>query len=106
MRRAAKVDANQAEIVAALRAVGATVQPLHAVGQGCPDLLVGYRGQNYLLEVKDGSKPPSARKLTPDQVSWHDTWRGRAAVVASVDEAFAAVAIISSSRMGFSLDAG
>lgn len=81
MRRAAKVDANQAEIVAALRAVGATVQPLHAVGQGCPDLLVGYRGINFLLEVKDGEKPPSARKLTPDQVSWHDTWRGSSWVV-------------------------
>lgn len=81
MRRAAKVDANQAEIVAALRAVGATVQPLHAVGQGCPDLLVGYRGINFLLEVKDGEKPPSARKLTPDQVSWHDTWRGTVHVV-------------------------
>ena len=41
MRRAARTDANQAEIVAALRGVGASVQPLHAVGQGCPDLLVG-----------------------------------------------------------------
>lgn len=81
MRRAAKVDANQMIIVAALRAVGATVQPLHAVGKGCPDLLVGYRGRNYLFEVKDGDKPPSARKLTPDQVSWHDTWRGSSWVV-------------------------
>ena len=32
MRRAAKVDANQAFIVAALRDIGATVQPLHMVG--------------------------------------------------------------------------
>jgi hypothetical protein len=87
LRRAAKVDANQAEIVAALRAVGATVTPLHAVGQGCPDLLVGYRGVNFCVEVKDGAKPPSARKLTPDQVSWHDTWRGQVAVASSVKEA-------------------
>jgi Holliday junction resolvase len=87
MRRAAKVDANQAEIVAALRAVGATVTPLHAVGQGCPDILAGYGGLNFLLEVKDGAKPPSARKLTPDQVSWHDTWRGQVAVASSVKEA-------------------
>jgi Holliday junction resolvase len=87
LRRAAKVDANQAEIVAALRAVGATVTPLHAVGQGCPDILAGYGGLNFLLEVKDGAKPPSARKLTPDQVSWHDTWRGQVAVASSVKEA-------------------
>ena len=63
MRRAA-VDANQAEIVKALRKVGATVQPLHRVGQGCPDLAVGHGGVNHMIEVKDGSKPPSARGLT------------------------------------------
>ena len=93
MRRAAKVDANQSEIVAAFRKAGATVQPLHAVGLGCPDLLVGFRGVNYAIEVKDGAKPPSARKLTPDQVSWHDTWRGQVAVVKSIEEALALLGI-------------
>ncbi len=52
MRRAAKIDRNHVEIVAALRGVGASVQDLAAVGKGCPDLLVGYRGQNYVIEVK------------------------------------------------------
>ena len=64
MRRAAAVDANQSEIVAALRKAGVTVTPLHQVGGGCPDLLCGFRGVNTLLEVKDHAKPPSARKLT------------------------------------------
>ena len=49
MRRQAKVDANQSDIVAGLRSIGATVQPLHAVGKGCPDLLIGYRGDNYAI---------------------------------------------------------
>lgn len=93
MRRAAKVDANQAVIVADLRKAGVTVQPLHAVGQGVPDLLCGYRGRNFLLEVKDGSKPPSARKLTDDQVDWHRDWRGSVYVVSSVTEAFTAIGI-------------
>ena len=44
------VDANQPEIVAALRAAGATVQHLHEVGQGCPDILAGFRGRNYLID--------------------------------------------------------
>lgn len=61
--------------------MGASVQPLHTVGQGCPDLLVGYGGTNYLLEVKDGNKPPSQRKLTPDEHAWHDEWRGHVTVV-------------------------
>jgi hypothetical protein len=89
--RAAKVDANQKEIVEALRSIGATVQHLHAVAQGCPDLLVGRQGVNYLLEIKDGAKPPSARKLTPDQVAWHSIWQGAAVVVNSIDEAIVAV---------------
>lgn len=93
MRRAAKVDANQSQIIDALRRAGASVQPLHAVGQGCPDILVGHRGVNLLIEVKDGAKPPSARKLTPDQVSWHDTWRGQVAVVDSADQALSLIGI-------------
>jgi hypothetical protein len=91
MRRAAKVDANQSDIVAALRAVGASVQPLHSVGQGCPDLLVGYGKHCYTIEVKDGSLPPSARKLTPAQIEWHANWRGHVAVVATVKEALIAI---------------
>ena len=84
-RQAAKIDANQPDIVKALRKAGAIVQSLAAVGKGCPDLLVGYRGVNYLLEIKDGSKPPSERRLTNDQVEWHATWRGEVHVVDSVD---------------------
>lgn len=87
MRRAAKIDANQTEIVKALRQVGASVQSLASTGKGCPDLLVGFRGVNWLLEVKDGQKVKSARKLTDDQVVWHESWRGRVYIVESVDQA-------------------
>ena len=76
MRRAAKIDANQEQVIKALRSVGAVVQSLAAVGKGVPDLLVGYQGKTILLEVKDGNKPPSARKLTEDQIKWHGAWRG------------------------------
>jgi hypothetical protein len=94
VRRAAKVDANQRQVVAALRGVGATVQLLHAVGEGCPDLLVGHLGVNYLLEVKDGQKPPSAQKLTPQQEIWHRDWRGHRVVVNSPEAALAAIGVI------------
>lgn len=87
MRRAAKIDANHPEIVAALRAIGASVQSLASIGQGCPDLLVGYRGANYALEVKDGNKPPSKRQLTPDELRWHRTWAGNVYIVESPEHA-------------------
>jgi hypothetical protein len=86
--RAKKVDLNQMEIVATLRKIGATVQSLATVGNGCPDLLVGFRGINYLMEVKDGGKVPSAQKLTPDQVKWHIEWCGEVHIVRSIYDAF------------------
>ena len=87
MRRAPRVDANQGTIVAGLRDYGASVESLAGQHRGCPDLLVGFRGRNYLLEVKDGSKPPSGQKLTEMQAVWHSIWEGQVAVVASLEEA-------------------
>lgn len=92
MRRA-RVDDNQKEIVADLRKVGCTVEHLHTVGKGVPDLLVGYAGKNHLLEVKDGNKPPSARRLTPDQELWHAGWRGNVFTVTSTADALVCMGI-------------
>lgn len=91
MKRGARVDANQAQIVEALRAAGATVLHLHMLGSGAPDLAVGIGGRNYFLEVKDGRRKPSERRLTPAEQRWHEDWRGQVAVVGSVGEALAAI---------------
>lgn len=94
MRVAAKIDANQPEIVKALRKAGATVQTLAAVGKGVPDLLVAKSGSLWLVEVKDGSKPPSQRKLTPDQVEWHSKWASPVYVVNNIEEALKVISNI------------
>lgn len=86
-RRAAKVDSNQPEIVSALRKAGCSVLLLHMVGNGCPDIAVGHRGSNYLFELKDPSRPLSARKLTPDEQQFIEQWRGHVSVITSVEEA-------------------
>ena len=93
MRRAARVDENQSDIVKALRKAGYSVAITSGLGEGFPDLLVGARGKNYLLEIKDGSKPPSAQKLTADQVEWHRNWRGHVAVIDSVESALKEIGI-------------
>jgi Holliday junction resolvase len=64
MRRAARVDANHAEITHALRQCGWTVHDTSGVGGGFPDLVVGKAGRLVLVEIKDGAKKPSARRLT------------------------------------------
>ena len=94
MRRAARTDKNHDDIVQALRAVGATVQSLAAVGSGVPDLLVGFRKQTFLVEVKDGQASPSAKKLNPAQVIWHHNWTGGSlAVVESVEDALKLIGV-------------
>ena len=94
MRRAARVDDNQGQIVDALRRVGCSVWSLAGVGKGFPDLAVGFRGRNLFLEVKDGSKPPCKRKLTPDEEAFHASWRGHVAVVESVEDALKIVGVM------------
>lgn len=84
-----RTDANQTAIVSAFRKLGATVSITSALGKGFPDLVVGYRGQNFLVEIKDGSKLPSAQKLTPDETKWHETWRGQITIIRSVDDVLA-----------------
>ena len=79
-----RVDDNQKQVVKALRHEGMTVQHLHAVGKGCPDLLVGWKGKNVLLEIKDGVK---SWKLTPDQIIWHHNWQGQVCVATSAENA-------------------
>lgn len=88
MSRFKKIDDNQKEIVKALRQIpGVSVVSLAACGKGVPDLLVGWKGVNYLLEIKDGKKPPSARRLTKDQQEWHSAWNGQVCVVTGCEDA-------------------
>jgi len=87
MRRAPRTDGNQPQIVQDLRKIGASVAIGSAIGKGFPDLVVGYRGKTFLLEVKDPSKPKSDRQLTPDQVKFRDGWNGHYAVVETSEQA-------------------
>ena len=73
--RASRVDSNQKEIVEALRKAGATVLHTHQL-KNCFDILVGYKGINYIVEIKDGKKPPSKRSLTPGEEKFRDEWMG------------------------------
>jgi hypothetical protein len=93
-RYARAIDENQPGIVDALRACGAGVQSLAQAGSGVPDLLVFFRGSYFLLEVKDSAKVPSARRLTPSQISWHSSWPGPVTVVESIEQALKAIGAI------------
>lgn len=91
MRRAAKVDRNQAEIVAALRKAGCSVQSLAKLGQGVPDLLVGRAGRNWLFEVKNPDQPKAKQALKPEQIEWRNSWCGQVCVVRSIEDCLIAM---------------
>lgn len=72
MRKAPKKDANQSLIVTALRKAGVKVRILDE--RDVPDLLCSYQGKISLLEVKDGRRKPSERRLRPGQQAFFDEW--------------------------------
>lgn len=92
-RYAKRVDENHAQVVAELRAAlpEATVLDLSGTGKGCPDIMVGWNGLNFLLEIKDGDKPKSRRELTEAQKAFHLSWQGQAAIVTTAAQAVAAI---------------
>jgi hypothetical protein len=94
MRRAARVDANQADIVEALLNVGCSVWVI-----GLPlDLLVGVNGKTALVEVKTmvGKRNPKAARYTRLQQDFMQNWRGGiVATVTDVDGALRVVATMS-----------
>lgn len=80
-RKPVSRDANHGEIVAAFEELGCTVADLAGVGGGCPDILVGFRGVDQLVEIKDVPGPKGGLKnrhvdLSDEQVEWHRGWYG------------------------------
>lgn len=85
--KAKRVDSNQKELVKQIRQIpGTRVAHIHTVGQGVPDLLVSFRGFNYLFEVKDGKKSKSEKKLTAPEEKLHDSWTGRIDIVENIND--------------------
>ena len=86
---AKRTDHNQAEIVQALRAIGATVTSLAGVGCGCPDLLVGWRDHNFLMEIKN--LEGRGDRMTVAEIAWIEAWHGQVAIVYNEQDALSVV---------------
>jgi len=89
-----RVDDNQTDIVKTFRSIGFSVLILSDVGKGCPDILVGFRGVNYLVEIKDGAKSPSKQRLTSHEDEFHQSWRGQVIIIRSINEVLKFVSTI------------
>lgn len=83
--RIRRADDNQKEVVDALRKIGAVVTPIHRLGQGISDLLVSFRQQWWVFEVKN--LKGRGNKLTPDEKEWVGKQRAPVYIVTSPQEA-------------------
>ena len=83
-RHRRKPDANQAEVVAALRAAGYAVLDLHRVGEGVPDLLVADErtGHQVLVEIKQDGEFLNVREK-----EFFQTWPGQKRIVFDAQDA-------------------
>jgi len=86
--RAKKIDTNQNDIVKHLRKCGASVHITSMLGGGFPDLVVGVGGKNFLIELKDGDKTESRKRLTPDEVKFFDRWNGQVNKCETLEDIF------------------
>lgn len=91
MRRAARRDANHVSVGDHLRSLGWSVLDLADCGDGVPDYAVAYRWPIgsfvSLVEVKDGTKPPSHRQLTPKEEAVRKGWQGDYIIALSPQDA-------------------
>ncbi len=78
------MDANQDQIVTALRAAGANVWIISLP----VDLLVGYKGHTFLVEIKRTAKSC----FTPLQADFFESWGG--GTLARIDSPDAALRMI------------
>jgi Holliday junction resolvase len=84
MKQRARVDKNHPELVACLRKLGCSVLSLATVGKGCPDLLISYQKQCYLVEVKS-----EHGKLNTWQEEWGRRWGSPVYVVKTKEDCVA-----------------
>ena len=79
-RRANRRDANHRDIIEEFKRLGWSVLDIADL-KNCCDLMVAKCGHTIAIEVKDGEKPPSARKLTSGEESFRERWTGNYKIV-------------------------
>lgn len=94
MKYARRQDRNHAEIRAEFKRLGCSWCDTYELGNGRPDGFVGLGGISMGIEIKDGLKPPSARRLTPDEKGFREYWTGGIKTVESKEDCAAVVTIM------------
>ena len=82
---ACRVDSNHTEVISAFRKLGCSVLPIHTL-KNCGDAIVAKNMRTAIIEIKDGKKPPSQRKLTKGESEFAKKWLGLYVVIMDLED--------------------
>lgn len=85
MRTAARKDANHEQIVKLFKKLGWSVLDIAQL-KNCCDIFVSKKQITIAIEIKDGEKPPSQRKLTDGEIKFKNEWKGLYQIVICDDD--------------------
>ena len=83
--RACRTDANHSEVIAAFRKFGCSVLPIHTL-KNCGDAIVAKCNKTAIIEIKDGKKTASQKKLTKGESAFFEKWQGIYVVVEDLED--------------------
>lgn len=78
-------DENHQEIVAYCRGLGFSVLDVAAL-KNCCDIIISKDEYTVAIEIKDGKKPPSKRRLTEGEEKFRKEWKGAYRLVTCVED--------------------
>lgn len=74
-----RTDKNQKQIEKVLKQLGASVKSTSQLGNGFPDLIIGYKGKTYLVEIKGENS--YGKTLRESQIKFKNSWKGSPIII-------------------------
>lgn len=93
MRLRGRIDRNHEDIRKGFESHGCSCVSTANLGDGAPDLMVGFRGENHWFEIKDELSPPSHRRLTIAELNFHARWKGKIHVIGNLTQGLRAIGL-------------
>lgn len=82
-----KTDLNHKEIIDKLRQIpNLSVFSTHTIGKGFPDIVIGYKDKNYLVEIKSKKNTIKENTLTPAEMKFFLDWKGQYFIAYSFEQ--------------------
>jgi len=93
-----RIDSNQTELIKHFKSFGCSVLNISSL-KNCCDAIISLHGRSIFIEIKDGKKVPSARKLTEGELKFKAETLGAWRLVESIKDADKVIAELTSTEI-------